>query len=112
MGIGPRAQFTGKRRRNVEKRLEDGYAVEDLFAAVDGCSVTPHNMGENDRGEAFNDLELICRDAAHVDRFIRNAASPPRAPTKAIGGRTAPTARDLNGMHSNEGPLRAVDIEL
>lgn len=72
-----RTTFDAKRRKAVEARLADGYAVEDLCAAIDGCAVTPHNLGQNDRGERYDDLELICRDAAHVDRFRANAASPP-----------------------------------
>lgn len=75
----PTAKFGGKRERAVKARLADGYTVEQLKQAVDGCSRTPHNMGQNDRGERYDDLELICRDTSHVDRFIRNAVSPPRA---------------------------------
>ena len=62
-----------KRKGAVEKRLRDGYTVDDLKQAILGCSRTPHNMGDNDRGERYDDLELICRDPEHVDRFMRNA---------------------------------------
>lgn len=76
--LRPKAVFDQKRRTKVEARLKEGYSVEDLCRAVDGCAQTPHNMGQNDRGERYDDLELICRDAAHVDRFMRNAGSTPR----------------------------------
>lgn len=66
----PRAVFDEKRRKAVAARLRDGYSVADLILAVRGCKLTPHNMGENDRQEIFDDLELICRDTPHVERFI------------------------------------------
>ncbi len=78
MEKGDRAKFKGKRRRAVLARLKDGYSPEDLMAAVDGCAKTPHNMGQNDRGERYDDLELICRDETHVERFRANATAPPR----------------------------------
>ena len=83
MGKNARTAFDSKRRKAVEARLNDGYSVEDLLRAIEGCSRTPHNMGQNDRGERFDDLELICRDAAHVDRFRATAAATgPSAPVR------------------------------
>lgn len=81
MAKNARTAFDDKRRKAVERRLADGYTAEDLCRAIEGCSFTPHNMGENDRKERFDDLELICRDAAHVDRFRATAlaAHPPSA---------------------------------
>lgn len=74
-----RAKLTPKRARAVRNRLRDGYSVEELRRAVDGCLVTPHNAGQNERGERYDDLELICRDGEHVERFMRNAGAPPKA---------------------------------
>lgn len=96
MAKSDRTAFDDKRRRAVKGRLGDGYSAEDLKRAVDGCAKTPHNIGQNDRGERFDDLELICRDAAHVDRFIRNAKSPPR-PT-AGGGRASNADTDWSDV--------------
>lgn len=68
-----KAALDDKRQKAIIARLKDGYTVEDLELAVKGCKLTPHNMGKNDRGQVYDDIELICRDAAHVDRFIANA---------------------------------------
>lgn len=76
------AVFSKERRKAVQARLDDGYAVEKLKDAVLGCSKTAHNMGQNERGEKYIDLELICRTAAQVDRFIENATHPPRPSQK------------------------------
>lgn len=70
--------FGSQRRKVVQARLDEGYTVESLCNAILGCSVTPHNMGQNDRGEKYIDLELICRTASQVDRFIQNHFEPPR----------------------------------
>lgn len=69
----PKAKLDDKRKRRVSARLKDGYTVDELKQATDGCKKSPHNMGENDTGTVYDDLELICRDAAHVDRFIAMA---------------------------------------
>lgn len=60
-----------KRFRTIAGRLRDGYTAEQLCAAVDGIRNSPHHMGDNDRHEVYDDIELICRDGAHVDKFIR-----------------------------------------
>ncbi len=59
-----------KRAKAIAARLKDGYSVEDLTTAVRGCALTPHNMGDNDRNQVYDDIELICRDAKHVEMFI------------------------------------------
>lgn len=78
------------RRAKVEARLRDGYTVEQLCQAVTGCSLTPHNMGFNDRGTPYNDLELICRDAPHVDRFLATAEKS--KPPEPVEEKTDPCA--------------------
>lgn len=66
----PRARLDQKRRQKIRQRLLDGYTVQDLTDAIEGCALSPFNMGQNDRSTVYNDIELICRDAAHVDRFM------------------------------------------
>src|SRR5262245_32730207 len=60
----PRAKPTEDRKRKVRARLREGYSVEDLARAIDGCA---RSTWHTSRG--FTDLTLICRDATHVDRF-------------------------------------------
>lgn len=78
----PKALLKGKRKRAVEARLGEGYSVERLMAAVEGCARTPFNMGENDRHTPFNDLELICRDGTHVEKFEADAPKSPGPPVR------------------------------
>ncbi len=70
--LSPRAKVTPARMRRVRARLREGYSVEELRRAVDGCASSPfHREGHH------TDLELIARSAAHVDRFIALAGERP-----------------------------------
>lgn len=69
----PRSVFDEKRTNAVTGRLKAGYSPDDLMAAIRGCKNTPYNMGKNPEGKKYDDIELICRDASHVERFMANA---------------------------------------
>lgn len=71
----PRAKLDHKRERVIKHALQLGYSIDDLKQAIDGCASTPFNMGQNDRKQRYDDLELILRDASHIDRFISNTAA-------------------------------------
>jgi len=71
----PRAIFDAKRKRKVVQALKLGYSLADLKKAIDGCSKTPYNMGQNDNGQVYDDISLIFRDADHIERFMNNATS-------------------------------------
>jgi hypothetical protein len=79
----PNAKLDEKRKSIIRKALKFGYSVSDLCQAIAGCSYTPHNMGDNDRGQRFDGLHVILRDADQIDRFIHNCKYPPRRQTDA-----------------------------
>lgn len=64
-----RAKLDDKRCKAIKARIKDGYTVEDLCRAVDGIARSPHHMGQNDQRTVYDDIELICRTAANVDKF-------------------------------------------
>ncbi len=66
----PRAKMDAKRAKAIMGRLKDGYTQQDLQDAILGCSLSRFHRGENDRRRAYQDIELICRDANHVDSFL------------------------------------------
>lgn len=66
-----RAQLGEKRRRSIQKALRMGYSVEDLQLAIVGCKVSGFHQGQNDRDTVYDDIELVCRDEIHIDKFIR-----------------------------------------
>lgn len=76
-----RTPCDSKRTRLIHKALKS-YGVQGCLAAIDGCALTPHNMGVKDDGSLgtlYNGLELIFRSADQVERFIETAE---RAKTK------------------------------
>jgi|GEM_PF-3116133 len=68
MGKNGRTVLDAKRRRNIKARLRE-FSVDDIKQAIVGCSQDSFSMGQNDRNRPFNDIELICRDAKHVEDF-------------------------------------------
>ena len=73
----PKAKLTNERSQLIKRKLKD-YSVDDLKKAITGCSLTPHNMGDNDRSAVYDDIELILRNAGNIERFMANADSPPK----------------------------------
>lgn len=79
----PNAKLDPKRRKLIISALGFGYEAQELCWAITGCSLTPHNMGHNDRNQRFDGLHIILRDADQIDRFVRHYHSPPRLLTEA-----------------------------
>jgi hypothetical protein len=65
----PKAKPTPERKRLIAKWLKV-YSREDLRAAIEGCRRSPHHMGQNDRHTKYDSLELILRDAKHIESFM------------------------------------------
>jgi hypothetical protein len=79
----PNAVLDEKRKKLIRNALRNGYSETQLCQAITGCSYTPHNMGDNDRGQRYDGLHVILRDADQIDRFIHNAHNPPKPPNAA-----------------------------
>lgn len=79
----PRAKLDPKRRSLIRKALSFGYDVQALCDAITGCSLTPHNRGDNDRNQRYDGLHVILRDSDQIDRFMHNCHYPPRRLTEA-----------------------------
>ena len=79
----PRAALTADRKKCITKTLKS-YSVSDLKKAIDGCKNSPFNMGENDRGQVYDDICLILRTSGHIDRFIFNADHKPTPKPKTF----------------------------
>ncbi|MGZ5053350.1 MAG: hypothetical protein ACXWAT_00245 [Methylobacter sp.] len=75
------AKLDVKREKAIGDALKTGYSVDELKAAIRGCSVTPFNCGENDRNTRFDGLGIIFKNADQIDRFIQNSIHPVPAKT-------------------------------
>ena len=95
----PDAKLDHKRKSLISKALSFGYSVEQLCHAINGCSMTPHNIGDNERNQRYDGLHIILRDADQIDRFIQNYHNPPqpiREVDKRIQGNIAAVQRWIN----------------
>lgn len=88
-----RAKLDVSRRRAVTARLKEGYTVDQIKAAIDGCKRSDFHQGKNDSGAIYDDLTLICRNAPKLDFFIALNKKPARKrePWQNVG-RTASLA--------------------
>lgn len=80
----PRARLDDKRRKLIRSRLRE-YPEQDLIDAVRGWRHSPHHRGENERQTVYNDLGLLLRDAANVEKFRDLEQNPP--PPQLVGSR-------------------------
>ena len=71
----PRSKLDNKRIGLIVKALKN-YSSADLKLAITGNASSDFNMGKNDRGTKYNGLDLILRDADHIDKYIAMAENP------------------------------------
>ena len=88
----PQARLDDRRRRIIRAALET-YSEADVCEAISGYRNSPHHMGQNDRGTRYDSIELLLRDAQHIDAGLAFARNPPRTDlstlTRANVDRTA-----------------------
>lgn len=77
----PTARLDQKREKLIRKAIVH-YGVADTARAVVGWKCSPFYRGQNDRHKVYNDLGLLLRDAAHIERFIELANHPEAGPPK------------------------------
>jgi len=73
----PRARLTADRKAAVRRRLAEGYSIDEIKRAIDGCKASPFHQGENDAGAVYDDLTLICRSGSKLEQFIGYASRRP-----------------------------------
>jgi hypothetical protein len=95
------AKFDSDRKTKVEARLNEGRTVEDIKQAIDGCLLSPWHRGENPDGKIYDDLELICRDAKHLEGFMATAQAPPKPKIQDVTrGRIEASQIDWNSQEA------------
>lgn len=73
----PKAQLDNQRKLKIKNALKS-YSKDDLKKAINGCKLSPFHMGDNESGVIHDDICLILRNNANVERFIGYAMQPPR----------------------------------
>lgn len=82
----PHSKLDAKRRKLILDRLKEGYTVEQLKTSISGYLLSAHHMGQNDKSAVYDSLELLLRDAKHVDQGLQfgNVAKSSSALEKPI----------------------------
>jgi len=78
-----RSQLDPKREKIIADALKI-YPLETLKTAILGCSLTPFNMGDNDRHERYDGIHLIFKPE-NIDRFIVNSEIKKPVPITKTG---------------------------
>lgn len=63
-----RTKLDDKRKLFIGAAIHD-YGVDDCMKAITGCSMSPFHMGANRNKKRYDSLELIFRDADHIEKF-------------------------------------------
>jgi uncharacterized protein YdaU (DUF1376 family) len=93
----PKAVLDQKRSKAIRARLKEGYTVERIKEAIEGIQRCAHNMGVNDRQEVYDDIELICRSGANIDRFADVRHGPSLEAVKARQKKNSILIGDYSG---------------
>lgn len=70
-----RSVLDAKRRLKIRTALAM-FPLAEVVDAVRGWSNDPFYCGQNDRNTVYNDLGLLLRDAAHIEKFRDMANAP------------------------------------
>ena len=65
----PNAKLDNKRKSKIAQALKN-YSPEELCQAIDGCKASRWHMGNNPDKHIFDSIDLIFRDAEHIERFM------------------------------------------
>ena len=106
LGRNPRRCALGPARRKAIERALALYDEETLLLAIEGCAASAWHCGHNDRETEFNDLQLILRDEAHIERFaadgerlraraLRDAAESRRTAEVVVALNPQPSADEV-----------------
>lgn len=76
-----------KREKNIIARLAEGYSVAYIKRAIDGAKRAPNR---SDHGEAYDDIELICREQPKLESFYRRAPKAAPSMQKWLGPQIDP----------------------
>ncbi len=94
-----KAVLDPKRRKRIVAALKT-HPAEDLIDACRGVMLSPFHCGENDARTVYDDLDVVLRDSAHVEKFRDLARGETHAPPKMPAG-TDMAAQWLNRQESD-----------
>jgi hypothetical protein len=88
-------KLTPDRRKLIEKWLKS-YSAADLIDATHGIVLSPFHMGKNDRGEKYDGLGHVLKNAEMIERFRDYVRNPETIPKPPAEHRTGPRVEENN----------------
>lgn len=104
----PNSKLDDKRKKLIQGALKH-YGPREVCEAIKGCARSPWHMGQNDRNRKYNGLDLILRDAEHIDRFIALAGQVTTGP-ETLEQRNARIMAEFLGGEGEADPS-IIDVE-
>lgn len=83
--LGHPASVLDPKREGCIARALKAHGIQKCKAAIDGCSRTPWNMGENPGRKRYDSITLIFRDADQIERFASEPVVPPSGGLRPSG---------------------------
>jgi hypothetical protein len=68
----PRSQLDDKRTKVIRVALKS-FTVEQVCQSISGYKRSAWHMGQNDRKQVYDDIELFLKDAKHIEAGLRHA---------------------------------------
>ncbi len=84
----PSPQSNSIEWKAIAARMAEGYSVEDLCKAIDGCHRSPFHLGQNESGTKHTGLRIVVRDGSQIANFIAMANNPTPCPTQPVSPAT------------------------
>jgi hypothetical protein len=105
-----RTRLTAQRRKKIQARLAEGYTVAEIEAAIRGVVLSGWHMGDNEQRTRYDDLTVICRDGAQVERFAGLSENTPTpAPARVSNVRRGCDRCDNGFIMHDDGTVSVCD---
>jgi hypothetical protein len=102
MGKSDRATLDAKRKRLIAGALKS-HGLEACKRAIDGYRASAWHQGKNPDRKVYDSLELVLRDAAHIEAGIEMLSKPgQRAPSVIDPERAAESQRKALALFNGE----------
>lgn len=73
----PNAKLDAQRERKIRAALKE-FSEEQLRNAISGYASSPFHNGQNNTGTKYDEITLILRDTAHIEKGLEFFAAPPK----------------------------------
>lgn len=82
MGKDPGRPIGKTRAGKIRARLREGFSVDELKLAIDGCRASSWHMGDNPEGARYDEVGRIFNNTESVEKFMGRGR---KAPANGVG---------------------------